>query len=97
MINLVSVRKILTECDAIHEEIMAPRSQWSPNPTKDGDMLSINELRQIVKSQMTKPTQSEMSRQLGISQAYLNLIIKGKRTPKNQKQILETVRKELGK
>lgn len=95
MINLISVRKILTECAVIHGEIMAPRSQWSPNSTESSDMLNIIKMRQLVKNELSRNTQLKLAESLNISPTYLSLLLTGKRNPKTATDILERAIKFL--
>ncbi len=58
---------------------------------------SLNQLRKTIRKKMSKPTQTELSKTLGFTQSYLSKVLRGKRTPKNTKEILDIVRKELSK
>jgi transcriptional regulator with XRE-family HTH domain len=58
---------------------------------------SLNQLRKTIRKKMSKPTQTELSRTLGFTQSYLSKVLRGKRTPKNLKEILETVNREIGR
>jgi transcriptional regulator with XRE-family HTH domain len=58
---------------------------------------SVSQLRKSVRKKMSRPTQNELSRILGISPSYLSLILRNKRNPKNVTDILSRVAKEMSK
>lgn len=53
--------------------------------------IKISQLRNKINKKLSRKgryTQVELSKTIGISQSYLNLILKGKRAPKNMNEIL---------
>ena len=56
---------------------------------------NISQLRKTIKTKMSVNTQTTLAKKLGITQAYLSMILSGKRTPKNVQDILKKLNSNL--
>lgn len=52
---------------------------------------AIKQLRKKIHRKLSKTTQLELSRNIGISRSYLSMIINGKRQPKNAADVLSKI------
>lgn len=52
---------------------------------------NISQLRKSINTKLSVNTQANIAKKLGISQAYLSMILNGKRIPKSANEILKKV------